>query len=49
MNISFLEQWQFNQKLPAPPLRTYQAWKIVDTIRQNMKVTELKNINFPTL
>ena len=36
---SFLENWQFNHKLALPLLCTYQAWKTILTIWQNMKVT----------
>ena len=38
MNIYFLENWQFNHKSVPHLLHTYQAWKTVLKIRQNLKV-----------
>ena len=39
MNISILENWQFNHKLIPPFLHTYQARMIVLTIQQHVKVS----------
>ena len=44
MNISFLENWQFNHKLTL--LHTYQAWKIALTIWQNIKVSGTQKYQF---
>ena len=38
MNISFLENCHFNHILASPLLLTYQAWKSILTIPQNMNV-----------
>ena len=42
----FLENWQFNHKLTL--LHTYQAWKIVLTIWQNMKVSGTQKYQYQT-
>ena len=39
MNISFLQNWQFTQKLTPPLLLTYQAWKSILTSWENIKVS----------
>ena len=46
MNVSFLENWQFNHKLAPPFLHTYQTQKIVLIIRQNIKVSKIQKYQF---
>ena len=46
MNISFFENWQFNYKLAPTLLLTYQAWKSILTIWQNMKVSGTQKLQF---
>ena len=45
-DIAFPENWQFNHKLAPPFLHTYQAWKTVLTIRQNVKVNGTQKYQF---
>ena len=46
MNIYFLENWQFNHKSVPHLLHTYQAWKTVLKIRQNLKVCGIQKFKF---
>ena len=41
-----LQNWQFNHKLAPPVLHTFQAWKSVFTICQNMKVSGIQKLQF---
>ena len=45
-NISFLQNWQFNHKLASPLLLTYQLWKSILTIWQNMTVSRIQKFQF---
>ena len=46
MKISFLENRHFNHKLAPPLLLTYQAWKNILIIWQNMKVRGIQKSLF---
>ena len=46
MNIYFLENWQFNHKSVPHLLHTYQAWKTVLKIWQNLKVCGIQKFKF---
>ena len=46
MSISFCENWKFNYKLASSYLLTYQVWKSILTIWQNMTVSRIKKFQF---
>ena len=42
MNIFFLENWQFNNRLTLCLLHTHLAWNAILTIWQNMKISRIQ-------